>query len=51
MAEKGIYFDPQAGQLIQNYLDNRERYAGTPYLPKMPQEFESMKERSPSSMK
>ena len=47
MAEKGIYFDPQAGQLIQNYLDNRERYAGTPYFPKTPQEFESMKELLP----
>jgi len=34
MAEKGIYFDPQAGQLIQNYLDNRARYAGTPFFPK-----------------
>jgi len=47
MAEKGIYFDPQAGQLIQNYLDNRERYAGTPLFPKAPQEFESMKELLP----
>ena len=47
MAEKGIYFDPQAGQLIQNYVDNRERYAGTPYFPKTPQEFESMKELLP----
>src|SRR4029077_16379929 len=42
MAEKGIYFDPQAGQLIQNYLDNRARYAGTPFFPKTPQEFEPM---------
>src|SRR5215469_10694617 len=33
MAEKVIYFDPQAGLLIQNYLDNRERYAGTPFFP------------------
>ena len=47
MADKGIYFDPQAGQLIQNYLDKRERYAGTPYFPKTPQEFESMKELLP----
>ena len=47
MAEKGIYFDPQAGQLIQNYLDNRERYAGTPFFPKTPQEFESMKDLLP----
>src|SRR5215472_4805590 len=47
MAEKGIYFDPQAGQLIQNYLDNRARYAGTPFFPKTPQEFEPMKEPLP----
>ena len=47
MAEKGIYFDPQAGQLIQNYLDNRARYAGTPFFPKTPQEFEPMKELLP----
>jgi imidazolonepropionase-like amidohydrolase len=48
MAEKGIYFDPQAGQLIQNYLDNRARYAGTPFFPKTPQEFEPMKELLPT---
>jgi imidazolonepropionase-like amidohydrolase len=47
MAEKGIYFDPQAGQLIQNYLDNRTRYAGTPFFPKTPEEFEPMKELLP----
>ncbi|HTT24016.1 MAG TPA: amidohydrolase family protein [Candidatus Sulfotelmatobacter sp.] len=47
MAEKGIYFDPQAGQLIQNYLDNRMRYAGTPFFPKTAQEFEPMKELLP----
>jgi imidazolonepropionase-like amidohydrolase len=47
MAEKGIYFDPQAGQLIQNYLDNAARYAGTPFFPKTPQEFEPMKELLP----
>lgn len=47
MAEKGIYFDPQAGQLIQNYLDNRERYAGTPFFPKTAEEFEPMKDLLP----
>src|SRR5215469_2930369 len=47
MAEKGIYFDPQAGQLVQNYLENRTRYAGTPFFPKTPQEFEPMKELLP----
>jgi imidazolonepropionase-like amidohydrolase len=47
MAEKGLYFDPQAGQLIQNYLANRARYAGTPFFPKTPQEFEPMRELLP----
>ena len=47
MSEKGIYFDPQAGLLVHNYLDNRERYAGTPYFPKTPQEFEPMKDLLP----
>ena len=47
MAEKGIYFDPKAGQLIKNYLDNRARYASTPFFPKTPQEFEPMKELLP----
>src|SRR5437762_14280851 len=30
MAERGIYFDPQAGLVIENYLANRERFLGTP---------------------
>jgi imidazolonepropionase-like amidohydrolase len=29
MAEKGTYFDPQAGLVIENYLLNREKYLGT----------------------
>jgi len=28
MAEKGTYFDPQCGLVIENYLQNRERYLG-----------------------
>jgi imidazolonepropionase-like amidohydrolase len=31
MAEKGKYFDPQAGLLIENYLSNKDKYLGTPY--------------------
>jgi imidazolonepropionase-like amidohydrolase len=31
MAEKGTYFDPQAGLLIKNYLLNKEKYLGTPF--------------------
>jgi imidazolonepropionase-like amidohydrolase len=29
MAEKGTYFDPQCGLVIENYLQNRERFLGT----------------------
>jgi imidazolonepropionase-like amidohydrolase len=28
LAERGTYFDPQAGLVIQNYLDNKSRYLG-----------------------
>ncbi|HEV2913438.1 MAG TPA: amidohydrolase family protein [Pyrinomonadaceae bacterium] len=31
LAQKGTYFDPQAGLLIENYLLNRDRYLGTPF--------------------
>ncbi len=30
MAEKGTYFDPQAGLVIENYLENKDKYLGTP---------------------
>ena len=30
LAERGTYFDPQAGLVIENYLANRERFLGTP---------------------
>jgi imidazolonepropionase-like amidohydrolase len=33
MAEKGTYFDPQAGLLLKNYLLNKGKYAGTPFYP------------------
>ena len=29
MAEKGTYFDPQCGLVIENYLQNKEKYLGT----------------------
>jgi hypothetical protein len=28
MAQRGTYFDPQCGLVIENYLQNRERYLG-----------------------
>jgi imidazolonepropionase-like amidohydrolase len=34
MAEKGTYFDPQAGLLLETYILNKARYAGTPFYPK-----------------
>jgi imidazolonepropionase-like amidohydrolase len=33
MAGKGTYFDPQAGLLLETYLRNKAKYAGTPYYP------------------
>jgi imidazolonepropionase-like amidohydrolase len=33
MAEKGIYLDPQAGQVWENYLRNKEKFLGTPFFP------------------
>ena len=34
MAEKGTYFDPQAGLLLDTYLLYKDKYAGTPFYPK-----------------
>jgi imidazolonepropionase-like amidohydrolase len=47
MAEKGTYFDPQAGLLIETYLLNADKYAGTPYFPKTADGFAPMKEILP----
>jgi imidazolonepropionase-like amidohydrolase len=33
MAERGTYFDPQTGLLLENYLLNKDKFAGTPYYP------------------
>jgi imidazolonepropionase-like amidohydrolase len=30
MAEKGVYLDPQAGLIIENYLLHKQQYLGTP---------------------
>jgi imidazolonepropionase-like amidohydrolase len=30
MAEKGTFLDPQAGLVIENYLQNKEKFLGTP---------------------
>src|SRR6202008_3154293 len=33
MASKGTYADPQAGLVMENYLLNKEKFAGTPGYP------------------
>ena len=33
MAERGTYFDPQGGLLLENYLLNKSKYAGSPFYP------------------
>jgi len=33
LAEKGTWFDPQAGLVFENYLLNKERFVGTPGFP------------------
>jgi imidazolonepropionase-like amidohydrolase len=33
MAQKGVWLDPQAGLVMENYLLNKERFAGTPGYP------------------
>jgi imidazolonepropionase-like amidohydrolase len=33
MADRGTYFDPQAGLLLENYILNKDKYVGTSYFP------------------
>jgi len=40
MAERGTYFDPQAGLLLENYLLNKAKYAGTPFYPATEEGFD-----------
>jgi imidazolonepropionase-like amidohydrolase len=47
MAENGTYFDPQAGLLLENYIQNKERYVGTPFYPTTLEGFAAMKEILP----
>jgi imidazolonepropionase-like amidohydrolase len=47
MAERGTYLDPQAGLLIENYLLNRNKYAGTPFYPKTEEGFAAMEKILP----
>jgi imidazolonepropionase-like amidohydrolase len=43
MAEKGTYFDPQAGLLLENYLLNGEKFVGTPFFPTKIEDFDRVK--------
>jgi imidazolonepropionase-like amidohydrolase len=38
MASKGVYFDPQAGLLLNTYITNKDKYVGAPFYP--PESFE-----------
>src|SRR5215207_6924144 len=33
MVQKGVWLDPQAGLVMENYLTNKEKFAGTPGCP------------------
>jgi imidazolonepropionase-like amidohydrolase len=41
MAARGTYFDPQAGLLLETYLRNKDKYAGTPFYPPTADGFKS----------
>jgi imidazolonepropionase-like amidohydrolase len=47
MAEKGTYFDPQAGLLLETYLLNKEKYVGTPFFPTTLDGFAAMEKILP----
>jgi imidazolonepropionase-like amidohydrolase len=49
MAERGTYFDPQAGLLLETYLQNKAKYAGAPYYPKTEEEFSVFETILPTS--
>ena len=45
LAQKGVWFDPQAGLVFENYLLNQEKFSGTPGFP--PEIFPLIKEIIP----
>ena len=46
MVQKGVWLDPQAGLVMENYLLNKERFAGTPGYPE--EVFPMIKEMIPA---
>jgi imidazolonepropionase-like amidohydrolase len=47
MAERGTYFDPQGGLLLETYISNKDRYVGTPYFPTTLEGFAPMEKILP----
>jgi imidazolonepropionase-like amidohydrolase len=47
MAERGTYFDPQAGLLLETYLQFRDKYVGTPFFPTTLEGFAPMEKILP----
>jgi len=47
MAAKGTYFDPQAGLLLENYIQNKDKFAGTPFYPPTVEGFSVFEEIRP----
>ena len=47
MAQKGTYFDPQAGMLLKNYLENKAKFVGTPFFPTTLEGFAPMEQIIP----
>ena len=45
MVQKGIWLDPQAGLVLENYIVNQEKFSGTPGYP--PEVFPMIKELIP----
>lgn len=46
MVQKGVWLDPQAGLVMENYLLNKEKFAGTPGYPE--EVFPAIKEMIPA---
>src|SRR6185295_12741808 len=45
LVQRGVWFDPQAGLVFENYLLNQEKFSGTPGFP--PEVFPVIKEIIP----
>jgi hypothetical protein len=45
MVQKGVWLDPQAGLVMENYLLNKDKFSGTPGYPE--EVFPAIKEMIP----